>query len=91
MASCSFLIRRLDRCLLRSNQGFNGLALIHRLVPGSHLGKADRRIQDRRGVESTGKHVRKKCGKIGPGRSQSSAYANIGSKHTSERKLSAMR
>jgi len=47
----------LDRCLLRSNQGFDGPSLIHRTIARSNLGKADHEIQDRRGVASTGKHV----------------------------------
>src|SRR5260370_18019832 len=44
--SCSFLIRCLGRFVLRSNQCFDGLSLIHCPVPRSNLGKADRDIQD---------------------------------------------
>jgi hypothetical protein len=54
---CSSLIRRPDRCLLRSNQCFDDLSLIHRPVPRCYLGNADRNIQDWRRVESTGQHV----------------------------------
>ncbi|HLZ57272.1 MAG TPA: hypothetical protein VKR06_10020 [Ktedonosporobacter sp.] len=63
----------LDYCLLRSNQSFYGLPLIHPAIPRSNLGKTDRETQERRGVESTGKNVFKKFGKISPNRCQSSA------------------